>query len=91
MRRHAGYRRGALRKLATMELEDRELLKIRLREYISVLEAQKADKHAPQVTLADYVDDHLAIARMIQNKTVKRTKKMGCTKLQTYLSGILTY
>ena len=46
VRRYAGYRRAALRKLATMELEDRTLLAVRLHEYISSLEAQKTDKHA---------------------------------------------
>jgi len=76
VRRHAGYRRSELRKIATMELRDRRLLSAKLREYIAGLEAQKAYKHAPQIALPDYVDDHLAIARMIENKTDVRREKM---------------
>jgi arylsulfatase A-like enzyme len=76
VRRRAGYQRAALKKLAAMELEDRELLSVRLKRYISALEAQKDDKHAPRVALPEYVDDHLAIARMIENETEKRKARM---------------
>jgi len=77
IRRAIGYRHTALKPLATMELKDRMLLLVRLRDYIAALEAQKADRHAPQVALPDYVDDHLAIAKRILRLTERRKEKMG--------------
>lgn len=76
VRRHTKHRRAALKPLAKIELKDRTLLLARLRNYIAALEAQKADKRAPQVALPDYVDDHLAIAKRVEKLTERRKEKM---------------